>query len=144
MTAPSMCLFLSGISHSHAYRASLIEGRLPVSVGLSDIATCTRTPSAGVDALLANIATAPEAELLGLLMAGWYPAMLSSYQQHPAGASSPSDAPISRMLQRIISDLEHRIDEGRLLAGALDHSLDTNALATSLTACGGPFGTLVP
>lgn len=139
---PACCVYLSGSSRSHAYRAELIEARLPVSVGLPDAVASTVSPSAAIDTLLSSVADGDDDAVLSKLLGGWYPAMRAGYSAHLQAATSPSDAPFSRLLRRVLGDLDDRIEEGVAVVRHGHRIFDDSQTARALEECGGPFGTL--
>jgi len=142
--------FLSEASLAHAWRARLVEERLPVSVGLPDAAASTRSPGSFLDEALDELA-APGAgaegdlELLDALLGALYPSMLAGYAARLEIASPSADPPVVLALGRAAADLERVTSAGLRLAasgppapGALRGRLEAK-----LEAGGGAFGPLL-
>ena len=138
---PALCRVLSEASHAHAYRASLIERRLPVSIGLAHASEATRSPGPAHDALIERLASVDLEPLVDELGTLWYPSMLDTYQEHLKICAVAADGPIQRMLGRIVYDLEVSLGQiARFVRDGIDPTGHSEAIVY-LGKIGGPFGT---
>jgi len=138
---PAVVLYLAGAARAHAWRARIIEERLPVSLGLPGTEASTRSPGASLDAAVALlVAPAPDGELVHALVDVLYPAMTASYTAHLGLARPVSDAPVVRALGRVLVDLDVIRREGLpLVPGAPDGALAAE-VRSRIEVLGGPFG----
>jgi hypothetical protein len=128
-TTPAVAVFLSGASLAHGFRAGLIEPRLPVSIGLPGVVESTSSPDPALGEAILRIVEADDAGVLDGLLGSLYPAMTIAYAHHLASASPAADPPISRMLQRILSDLEAIRREGSDIAGPFGRLIGRSGVA---------------
>lgn len=140
----SVASYLSGASLAHAWRARLLEERLPVSVGLPGAVASTRAPSLDLDAALATLVAGDDGDVLDGLLGALYPAMVAGYVDRLAVASPAADPPIVRMLGRLLADLDAVRREGTEVAATLAEpsSGARRAVEELLSRGGGPFGPL--
>jgi hypothetical protein len=141
-SAPAVAVYLAGASLAHGWRARLVEERLPVAFGLPGVADCTRRPSSELDAALAVLAAADDADALDALLGSLYPAMASSWAEHVVAASPAADPPVVRMLGRLLGDLEAVRRDGTAVAARLPvpRGDSRGAVEELLGLCSGPFG----
>ncbi len=140
-TVATLAVQLSAMSHAHAYRCELVEGRLLVSDGLDHAPESTRSPSAEHEILFESLGKLTCEELIVSLGHAWYPAMLDSYRDRLASCELASEGPVRLMLSRMIFDLESTITE-------LSHVCDFSRFASEaaitrarIADVQGPFGT---
>lgn len=141
---PDAATYLSGASLAHAWRARLVEERLPVSAGLPGVAECTRSPSTQLDGALELLVDAGDAEVIDGLLGALYPAMAAAYLERLSIVSSASDPPIARLLGRLLADLDALRRDGAESAALLPVPAPgtRRGLGELLGAGGGPFGPL--
>jgi hypothetical protein len=109
-------LFLVRATSSHAYRAGLLEGLLPVSVTLPDAASLTVPADDRIDAAFALLIAAPDADLVAGLIQVVYPLIDASYATHAERCSPYSDPPLALVLARLRAELGAVIAAGRHVA----------------------------
>lgn len=142
---PALACYLAGASLAHGWRARQVEERMPVSVGLLDVAACTRSPSPEVDEALALLAgPGDDADVLDGLLGALYPAMDEGYALRAVAASPACDPPVVRLIGRLRCDLDAVRREGLAIAGRSGPArpgrrTDVGAL---LARAGGAFGPL--
>jgi hypothetical protein len=143
-SSPSLTVVLAEASRAHAYRATQIEERLLVSVGLPHVEDATGAPSPELDALLHGLETVATHQLVSSLVNVWYPAMISSYQEHVSHCGEASDGAVRRLLGRLIYDVDASLHD--LLRTGAEKMSSTNDVVErdELRAVGGPFGTRTP
>lgn len=136
---PRAAVLLDAASAAHAWRAREIEVRLPVSLGLPGVEEATRAPSPELDDALGALgADEDDDAVLGALSSVLYPAIIDAYRQHLASTMPSADAPIARMLRRVLADAEATALE--LGDGHAAHGRAARDLATAIRASGGVFG----
>jgi hypothetical protein len=141
--SPQGCCFLSAASRAHAYRAQLFEELLPVSVGLLDAATCTKTPDPAIDEAFLYWGEATfDAFLIDGLISVIYPSALFAYEAHHQQCTGPQDRALRRALRRAIDDLRSVRDEGvHLGASSGERSPDfAHRIESLIKGAGGLFG----
>jgi hypothetical protein len=84
-----------------AWRALQLEALLPVSVGLPN-ATSTTAPGPLVAGAVAQLDVGDVPETAS----SWYEVLLVAYRQRLAWTAPAADAPLERMLTRVVTDLE--------------------------------------
>jgi hypothetical protein len=109
-------LFLVRATSSHAYRAGLLEGLLPVSVTLPDAASLTVPADDRIDGAFALLSSAPDADLVAGLVQVVYPLIDASYAAHAERCSSFADPPFALVLARLRAELALVIEAGRHVA----------------------------
>jgi hypothetical protein len=116
---PEVKLHLAAASHHHAWYASLWRDRLPELRELDGESFVT-PPAAGVEALLATLATAPATieRLVGLYRV-LLPHQVASYQRHLERASAITDGPTIRALTLVVADNRADHEEGERLVQSL-------------------------
>ena len=125
---PSCALWAASASRAHAWRASLLEGLLPVSAGLPGLAELTVVPDGPLGVALARAlpvgASAPVGRegpdedgpsLIADLTAHLYPLLLTGYLRRLEAATPAADGPVVRILGRAVADLEVVQAEAALL-----------------------------
>jgi hypothetical protein len=135
---PALAGYLAGAARAHAYRAGLIEARLPVSVGLPHAGELTVAPDADTDALLDAIFTGSDARCCEVLGGALYPSMLAGYRAHLDRCSPFADPPVSRLLSRLVADLEAVAADGASVGEPARGPAVTQVVAR-LSARGGIF-----
>jgi len=115
---------------AHAWRASLVEGLLPVSVGLPGLAELTVIPQGPLAEELARALPDPAFDPLPRsrdsrgddgrsvvvgLCDRLYPLLLSEYSLRLELASPAADGPVIRVIGRVIADLEAVRSDGTSL-----------------------------
>ncbi len=143
--SPSAASFFSGASMAHGWRASLIERRLPVSVGLPTPEVLTVPHSDALSEVFDAVTGGSDAEVLDGLLGSLYPAMAAGYADHLAICSPASDPPIARLLGRLASDLDGLRREAATLAGSLVTRASNRRPMVDdvLVRVDGPFGSLL-
>lgn len=140
---PDVMVFLANAARSHAWRARQLEELLPVSLGLPGVDEATASPGSLVDdAVSLASAEGTGAEILEAIGRVLYPQMLGAYRVHLVSCSPAADLPVVVVLQRVIADLECRLDELHEVLDLGEGFLPPRATALSemLQSAGGPFG----
>ncbi|MDA8287817.1 MAG: hypothetical protein M0014_05050 [Actinomycetota bacterium] len=132
----------SAAARAHAWRAQCFEALAPVSVGLPNAASSTAPAGPAQLAALEHLAGAQPAMFLSGLVNACYPAMAHAYGERLVSCHPASDAPLRRVLQRVIADLNAVRTEGAELAGGDEVDTFGHRLATHFAESGGPFGPL--
>lgn len=132
----------SGAARAHAWRARCLEELAPISVGLPDVASGTVPAGPAQQAALEQLEAAEPAAFLSALVNPWYPAMERAYQERLARCHRAADAPLRRVLQRVVADLDAVRSEGVELAGGAEVGTFGHGIETLLSDAGGPFGPL--
>lgn len=135
-STPELVLALATASRSHGFRACLVEALLPLEG--TPAGSAVGPPSEHERSLTAGLEAMDAEGLAAVASRVWYPAMLVGYRRHCEHATSPGDGPTRRLLQRLISDLEHVGDELRAVADGRPEL--EGVAAAELGAAGGPFG----
>ena len=140
---PAAVTYLAGAARAHAWRARLVEERLPVSLGLPGTEASTRSPGAPFDEMVELLgAPGPDEALLSSVVLVLYPAMTASYQAHLAVTRPAPDPPVARMLGRVLGDLDVVRREGETLLAKRTDSSQAEHVKGLLSRLGGPFGAL--
>ena len=136
-------LFLASAAQSHAWRARQLEELLPVSLGLPGVDEATTSPGPITDdAIALACADGSGEEILQAIGRVLYPQMLSAYRAHLVTCSPAAELPTVLVLQRVIADLECRLDDLHEVL-EIDEGLlpsRASALSSLLERVGGPFG----
>ncbi len=132
LAAPACARWAASASLAHAWRASLLEDLLPVSIGLPNLDDLTVLPAGALADELARVLPSVDAHPLPLsrdsgtddgrvliadLSHRLYPFLLKAYNDRMELASPPADGAVVRNLARAVADLEIVRNEGATLAG---------------------------
>jgi hypothetical protein len=135
LAAPACARWAASASLAHAWRASLLEELLPVSVGLPGLADVTVLPEGPLGAELARALPSRESAssiggsrdsetddgwlLISDLSGRLYSLLLADYARRLELSSPAADGAIARTLGRAMADLEVVRTEGATLCAAL-------------------------
>ncbi len=147
---PGDASFLAAAARSHAWRGRQLAALLPVSAGLPAAAELTASPSSGFDTALGLLATAAgspgnAALVRRAVLEAVYPALADAYESRLRDASPAADAPLSRVIVRVLADLvavRREAALGREVAALLPGDLPA-AVATALARDRSPLGVAV-
>jgi len=147
LTAPDCARWAASSSLAHGWRASLLEGLLPVSVGLPSLKDLTVLPDDALGDELARVLpvrllpapvppdlapghdrgpspgnrdsrTDDDIRLIADLTGQLYPVLLAAYRRRLELSSPASDGAVTRVLGRAVADLEVVRAEGAALVGS--------------------------
>ncbi len=132
LASPGCARWAASASLAHAWRASLLEDLLPVSIGLPDLEDLTVLPAGALAEELARVLPLVDARplppsrdtrtddgraLIADLSHRLYPFLLEAYNDRMELASPSADGAVVRNLSRAVADLEIVRNEGAVLAG---------------------------
>ncbi|MDA8297850.1 MAG: hypothetical protein M0004_14935 [Actinomycetota bacterium] len=132
----------SGAARAHAWRARCLEELAPISVGLPDVSSTTAPAGPAQQTALERLEAAEPAVFLSALVNPWYLAMERAYRERLARCHRAADAPLRRVLQRVLADLGAVRDEGLELARSVEVGTFGHDLESLFAESGGPFGPL--
>lgn len=132
----------SGAARAHAWRARCLEELAPISIGLPDVASITLPAGPAQQVALERLEAAEAAVFLAALVDTWYPAMAGAYRERLVRCHRAADAPLHRVLQRVVGDLGVVRSEGAEVTGEIDLGTFGQDLESLLSDAGGPFGPL--
>jgi hypothetical protein len=138
LAAPDCARWAASSSLAHGWRASLLEGLLPVSVGLPSPQDLTVLPDDTLGKELARVLPAqvlPASDqglsprdrvsptddglrLIADLSGQLYPVLLAAYLRRLEDSSPAADGAVARVLGRAVADLEVVRAEGTALIGS--------------------------